>query len=121
MPSADEFRRLALSLDGAVEKAHMGHPDFRAAGRIFASLHADGRSGALKLTPAEQRALVREHREAFAPAAGAWGRQGWTTVRLEAADEAAIRGALILAWENVTARPPARRARPAAGGQRKRR
>jgi len=33
-----QFREMALSFPEAVEAAHMGHPDFRVAGRIFATL-----------------------------------------------------------------------------------
>jgi YjbR len=55
----DDFRALALSLDGAVERAHMGHPDFRANGRIFATLHADDEWGMVKLAPEEQKAFIR--------------------------------------------------------------
>ena len=36
--TASEFRRMALTLPDAVEAAHMGHPDFRVGGRIFATL-----------------------------------------------------------------------------------
>jgi hypothetical protein len=32
------FRKLALSLEGALEGAHGGHRDFRAGGKVFASL-----------------------------------------------------------------------------------
>jgi hypothetical protein len=88
-----------------VEGAHVGHPDFRANGRIFASLTTGERRGGLKLTPAEQRALVGEHPRVFTPASGAWGRQGWTMVELEAAGGPAVRGALLLAWQNVMALP----------------
>jgi hypothetical protein len=31
--TANEFRRMALSLPDAIEAAHMGHPDFRVGGR----------------------------------------------------------------------------------------
>jgi len=55
----DDFRALALSLDGAIERAHMGHPDFRANGRIFATLHADDEWGMVKLAPEEQKAFIR--------------------------------------------------------------
>ncbi len=35
------FRKLALSLPEAVEKGHMGHPDFRVRNKIFATLQPD--------------------------------------------------------------------------------
>lgn len=108
--TADEFRDIVLSLNGASEGAHMGHPDFRANGRVFASLHADDVTANLKLTPEEQATLMREQPRMFTPAAGAWGRQGWTVVPLAAASEAPVRGAAMLAWQNVTSLPPGRSA-----------
>jgi hypothetical protein len=99
--TADDFRQLALALAGAVERSHMGHPDFRANGRIFATLQADETSGGVRLPPDEQRELVRLYAQTFSPASGAWGRQGWTIVRLDAADTATVRGALMLAWHGV--------------------
>jgi hypothetical protein len=97
--TGDDFRGLALKLHGVEERAHMGHPDFRAGGRIFAGLSSDEAWGTVKLAPGEQRELARANRSVFVPAAGAWGRQGWTKIRLDGADEAAVRGALVLAWQ----------------------
>ncbi|HSL24432.1 MAG TPA: MmcQ/YjbR family DNA-binding protein [Vicinamibacterales bacterium] len=114
--TADDFREIALSVPGATEQAHMGHPDFRANGRIFATLRADERSGALKLSPDEQQELMRTHPKLFTAASGAWGRQGWTMIRLAAADRATARGALLLAWQNVAAKP---RQRPSTGPRRR--
>jgi hypothetical protein len=105
------FRRLALAMAGAAEGAHNGHPDFRANGRVFASLHPGGERGMVKVGPEEQRELVRRHPHAFSPSSGAWGRQGCTDVALGGADEDVLRGALHLAWQAVAARPPARRRR----------
>ena len=106
----NRFRRLALSLDGATEGAHMGHPDFRAHGRVFASLHQDRRSGMVALTPAQQAHFMAES-DAFAPASGAWGRSGYTRVTLAAVDEETLGEAMTLAWQNaaVKAKRPARR------------
>ena len=36
--TVDDFRRIALSMEGAVESSHMGAADFRVGGRIFATL-----------------------------------------------------------------------------------
>jgi hypothetical protein len=64
------FRRLALSLPGAVERAHMGHPDFRVTGRVFATLgYPDSACGMIKLAPEDQAFLLRSHGLAFRPAA----------------------------------------------------
>ena len=112
--TAETFRELALSLQGVEERAHMGHPDFRVNGRIFASLTADETRATLRLQPQEQAELLSEAPGAFAPAAGAWGRQGWTTVRLAESDARSLRGALVLAWEAATAAPPPRPRRRSA-------
>src|SRR5882762_9887159 len=76
MMSAEDFRRIALGMRDAVESAHMGHPDFRIAGKIFATLHADCKHGMVKLTPEQQETLVRDHPAAFAPENGAWDVRG---------------------------------------------
>jgi hypothetical protein len=99
--TAQRFRRIALALDGAVEGAHMGHPDFRVDKRIFASLHHEDQSGMVKLTPDQQASFIRDHPNAFAPEAGAWGRSGCTRVILKAVDEDALGEALTLAWRNT--------------------
>jgi predicted DNA-binding protein (MmcQ/YjbR family) len=108
--TGDDFRDIALGMQGAIERAHMGHPDFRANGRIFATLMADEQSGGLNLTPDDQAELMRMHPKTFTPASGAWGRQGWTMVHLDGADQAAVRGALLLAWQLVVERFPRARA-----------
>lgn len=107
--TADDFREIALAHPGAEERAHMGHPDFRAKGRIFASLQADDRTGMVKLRPEEQAVLMRAHPTVFTPAAGAWGRQGCTMVALAAATRRLLRPAMALAYEGAVARPARRR------------
>ncbi len=110
----DDFRELALEMQDAIESAHMGHPDFRANGRIFATLHSNDQFGMVKLTPEEQRELMRAHPRMFVPSAGAWGRSGCTNVRLDAADKKTVRAAVKLAWQHVAEMPPPRTRRKAA-------
>ena len=102
--TADEFRELALSLAGVVEGSHMAHPDFRAHGRIFATLgYPDAGWGMVKLPLDEQRRCLELHPQVFVPAKGAWGLQGSTMVRLEAAQRDVLAPALDLAWQNSAA------------------
>ena len=51
----------------ADEGAHMGHPDFRVNGRIFATIHPDPTYGMVKLTPEQQQEFIRDHPAVFAP------------------------------------------------------
>ena len=114
--TAADFRRLALALDGARESAHMGHPDFRINGRIFATLKTGNQHGMVVLTPEEQAAFMRSHPSAFAPESGAWGRSGCTRVTLKAVDPEALGEAMTLAWQHKVNAPPskARSKRPMA-------
>ena len=101
--TADNFRRLALEVPGAIESAHMGHPDFRIEGRIFATLgYPDESHGMVKLTPEQQRAFLEQAPGIFAPCNGDWGRQGATSVYLPSARAALVRTALESARRNVT-------------------
>ena len=105
---------MALALDGAVEQAHHGHPDFRIAGRIFATLgYPDRKHGMVALTLEQQRSWVQRHPAALAPVKGTWGEQGATLVRLAVVDEEALGEALTLAWQNARTKGPTRSARSA--------
>jgi hypothetical protein len=95
-----DFRRIALSLDGAEEGSHMGSPDFRVGGRIFATLASEKQGyGNLMLTPELQADFVRELPELFLPVPGGWGKMGATHIRLAKASEDVLTGALRTAWK----------------------
>lgn len=97
--NAEDFRRIALSLGGAEESSHMGAPDFRVEGRIFATLASQGLGyGNLMLTPEQQAAFVEELPEVFVPIGGGWGRMGMTHIRLANATSDVLTGALRTAW-----------------------
>jgi hypothetical protein len=99
--TANDFRRLALSLPEVAEAAHMGHPDFRVAGKIFATLNYPRTGwGMVSLTPEQQELFVGAQPKAFMPVKGGWGRKGATNVQLRSARKAAVREALITAWHN---------------------
>ena len=98
MTEAD-FRRVALSFEGAEEGSHMGAVDFRVGGRIFATLASVAKGyGNLVLSPGDQAAFVGELPEVFIPVTGGWGRMGATHIVLAKANEDLLRGALQTAW-----------------------
>jgi YjbR len=113
-----DFKRIALSLDGAEEGAHMGAVDFRVGGRIFATLASQAQGyGNLALTPEQQAAFIEELPDVFVPIAGGWGRMGMTHIVLANASEDLLRGALQTAWRlriEANARTKARRPRTSA-------
>lgn len=98
--NAADFRRIALSLEGAEEGSHMGAVDFRVGGRIFATLASESQGyGNLMLTPEQQTSFVAEQPDVFLPIPGGWGRMGSTHIRLAAANEDLLTGALRTAWK----------------------
>jgi hypothetical protein len=122
---AGDFRRLALSLEGAEEGSHMGSPDFRVGGRIFATLASQSQGyGNLMLTPEVQAEFVAEQPSLFVPIAGGWGRMGATHIRLAEASEDVLAGALRTAWrirlEKNAKAGGKRRALPVRGTAKKR-
>jgi hypothetical protein len=119
--TASDFRRLALSFEGAQEGSHMGHADFRVGGRIFATLAAQKQGyGNLMLTPELQADFVAERPDVFLPIPNGWGRNGATHVRLSVATEDLLAGALHSAWKlRVDKNKAAPKARSAPNRRRK--
>jgi hypothetical protein len=100
MMTATDFRRIALSLDGVEEYPHAGLPAFRVGGRKFASLASQASGyGNLMLTLEQQAAFVEEAPEIFLTIPGGWGKMGHTHIRLAAASEDILTGAIRTAWK----------------------
>lgn len=122
---AADFRRLALSLEGAEEGSHFGAADFRVGGRIFATLAAEKQGyGNLMITPEHQAVFVAEAPEIFVPIPGGWGRNGATHVVLAKANKDLLLGALRTAWKlrvekNEKSKPKRATDRATAGEVRK--
>ena len=87
-------------MDGVEEYSHAGLPAFRVGGRKFASLASQAAGyGNLMLSLDQQAAFVEELPEIFLPIPGGWGRMGHTHIRLAAASEHVLVGALQAAWK----------------------
>jgi hypothetical protein len=116
-----DFRRIALSLEGVEEYSHAGLPAFRIGRRKFASLASQAEGyGNLMLTLEQQAAFVEEAPEIFLPIAGGWGKMGHTHIRLAAANEDVLMGALRVAWKlriEMNAKTRAKRRTLPAGGR----
>ena len=100
--TAEQFRKVALKLPGAVEAAHNSHPDFRVKGKVFASLgYPDDCWAMVKLTPEQQDSFVAKAPDIFKPCNGAWGRRGCTNVHLASANRNLLSAALDAAFKNI--------------------
>jgi hypothetical protein len=99
--TANEFRKIALSLPETEERSHMSHPDFRVAGKVFATLgYPDKDFGMVKLSPEEQHYFSKDYPDVFNPVKGAWGRRGATRVILKVATKDVLLKAIQAAWRN---------------------
>jgi len=108
--TAKDFRQLALALPETEERQHMSHPDFRVAGKIFATLgYPDKTRGMVKLSPEDQHYFSKDHPDVFVPVKGTWGKRGATRVHLKAAKKEILRKAIEAAWRNTA---PKRLLRP---------
>ena len=107
-----------MNLDGVEEVSHAGLPAFRVGGRRFASLASQAEGyGSLTLTLEQQSAFVEEAPEIFLPIPGGWGKMGHTHIRLAAANEDVLTGALRTAWKlRIEKNAKTRGKRPAPGG-----
>ena len=100
--TAHEFRKIALALPETEERAHMNHPDFRVAGKIFATLRYPDKTRAMvKLSPEDQHYFSKDHPDVFIPVKGAWGKLGATSVHLKAAKKETLTKAIQAAWRNT--------------------
>lgn len=98
----NDFRELALSHPETEERRHMNHPDFRVAGKIFATLgYPDKTCGMVKLSPEDQHYFSKDYPDAFFPVKGTWGRRGATSVHLKAVKKDALSKAIEAAWRNI--------------------
>jgi hypothetical protein len=102
MASFDDLRKIALTLPGAYEDAHLGGPAFRVKGRKFALWWARGGRTIMKLSPPHQDLLFAVRPETFEPCPV--GRVNWSFVDLQALDIAELRDLVVEAWATVTAR-----------------
>ena len=96
------FRKIALSLPETEERSHMDHPDFRVAGKIFATLgYPDKTRAMVKLSPEDQHNFSQDYPDAFVPVKGTWGRRGATSVHLKNASKETLTNAIRAAWRNT--------------------
>ena len=98
--TVDELRAFVLAIDGAVESSHHGTPDFRKNNKIVVNLDPDAATITIKLSAAEQTALMARNDPAFS-LPGGWARHGWTTISLHDADDDEIRELITETWNQM--------------------
>lgn len=116
--TANEFRKFALSHPETEERQHMDHPDFRVAGKIFATLgFPDKTRGMVKLSPEDQHYFSKDYPDTFVPVKGTWGRRGATSVYLKSAKKDVLAKAIEAAWRKTAPKRLVRPGKPRDAGQ----
>ncbi len=95
------FSKIALSMPEAEASSHFDVPDYRVAGKIFATAGKMDGKAVLKLTPDQQQMLCESEPEMFHPVESTWGRKGWTNLVLSKADAKTAKSAIWMAWKNA--------------------
>lgn len=91
---------IALRLEGTEESAHMGSPDFRVGGRIFAALASQTQGyGNPMLTPRAAGSVRGGAARGFRSHRGWMGKDGNDSYSAAAAEEDVLAGALRVAWK----------------------
>ncbi|MFK4226611.1 MmcQ/YjbR family DNA-binding protein [Streptomyces sp. NPDC019890] len=107
MATADDVRRVALSLPGALEKLAWGMPTFRleSGGKIFASLDDDDKVMGVKCPKGDREELIASEPEKFFIRAGHDDNYAWLRVRLAALeDEEELYAILLDSWRQAAPR-----------------
>ncbi|MGW3626883.1 MmcQ/YjbR family DNA-binding protein [Streptomyces sp. NPDC000880] len=107
MATADDVRRFALSLPGAMEKLAWGMPTFRldSGGKIFASLDDDDKAMGVKCPKEDREKLIASEPENFFIRAGHDDNYAWLRVRLAALeDEEELYAILLDSWRQAAPR-----------------
>ncbi len=98
MVTADDVRRVALSLPRASEGLVRDRIKFRVGRIVFASISADEQQMGFGFPKEQRDALVASEPEKFLPPLPADERYQWVRVRLSAIDEAEMRELVTDAW-----------------------
>ncbi len=101
MVSIQTCRTLALAFDECIESPHFEKISFRINKKIFLTLDDKQKRAVVKLSAVDQSVFCVFDKAAVYPAKGAWGKQGWTTVELNAVKKDLIKNIIKASYCNV--------------------
>ncbi len=93
-----EARSIHLSFEGAYESEHMGHPDFRVANGIFATLWPTQNRSVLRLPRHLADTLAQDKPDTYRVVSRSEG-MGWVSVHLPNADVDEFRELARESWQ----------------------
>jgi hypothetical protein len=96
------FRKIALSFPAAKEQDFRGRPSFRVGGKMFATLHAEEGRAVVKLSLADQSALVKSDPRKYSLMPFSY--MGFTNVQLRHVSAGEVRELVDRAWRAVAAK-----------------
>ncbi len=101
MVSIDNFRKMAMQFEEAVEAPHFEKTSFRVNKKIFATMDPANKRAVVKLPEIEQSVFCSFDESIIYPSVGAWGKQGWTVIELTKIKKEMLQDALTVSYCTV--------------------
>jgi len=101
MVSISKVESVALAFEEATMSPHFEKTSFRVRKKIFATMDSAKKEVVVKFTEADQDVYCSAKNNAITPVPGAWGKKGWTLIKLDLVDEALIKSALTTSYITV--------------------
>lgn len=101
MVNIDNFRKMAMQFEEAVEAPHFEKTSFRVNKKIFATMDPVNKKAVVKLPEIEQSVFCSFNESIIYPSAGAWGKQGWTVIELTKIKKEMLQDALTVSYCTV--------------------
>ena len=101
MVSTDQVQSLALTFAETSESPHFEKSSFRVRKKIFATMDSSKNEVVVKLTDTDQDIYCSANGGVIQPVDGAWGKKGWTLVRLNLIEEELFKAVLKSSYITV--------------------
>ena len=101
MTTIETLRNLALSFPETSEEPHFEKTSFRVQSKIFATYNEKEKWATLKFKADEQSMFCKIDAENIFPVPNAWGRSGWTHIRINNLSKEIMEDLLMAAYISV--------------------
>lgn len=101
MVTPNQVQVLALSFAESSKSPHFEKTSFRVRKKIFATMNSTQKEVVVKLTETDQDIFCSAKGGAIKPVDGAWGKKGWTLVKLDSVDDELFKSVLTRSYVTV--------------------
>lgn len=101
MVTPEVFKQIVFSFEEAEQQPHFEKESFRINKKIFATLDLKNHVVVVKLADIQQSVFCAFDSNVVYPVKGAWGKQGWTAIALDAVEQDVLKDILTVSYCNV--------------------